>query len=295
MSETETNVVADSPAASPPPLLPPPAPVKVRPDKTAARAVWPVFFVLGFLILAGGEAYLWRLEQGIAGQATQLAVLQAQMDDMRAEAAKAAPAPDSVNVQADLAMKLTALAAQVNAVQAQAAADHGTLSTLQANSADLTKLTARIALLNQIETARMALDAGQPLGDIPNAPPALAQFAGTAPPMEAQLRLSFPEAARAAESASIAGDAKGSRWSRALARLESLITISNGSHVLIGAPAAGVIAQAQALLEAGDLAGAVAQLDTLSESTQEAMGNWLVQARALVAARAAMISMAGQG
>jgi hypothetical protein len=225
---------------------------------------------------------------------TQLAVLQAQVADLRLLAGKAQPAADSVTVQADLAVKFASLAAQVNAVQAQVAADHGTLSTLQENSVDLTKLTARIARLNTLETARMALEAGQPLGNIPNASPALAQFSAVAPPSEAQLRLDFPAVARAAEEASIAGSAQSGTWSRAVARLENFVTVSNGTHVLIGAPAAAVINQAGALLNAGDLAGAVAQLDTLSLTTQQAMAGWLGQARALVAARAALLALAGQ-
>jgi hypothetical protein len=61
---------------------------------------------------------------------------------------------------------------------------------------------------------------------------------------------------------------------------------------VVGAPAAGVVAQAQVLLDAGDLAGAVAQLQTLSTDTQAAMGGWLSQAQDLLAARAAMIAMA---
>lgn len=295
MSETEI-LPTPEPSAPLPPPLPPPAPprqVAVVPPKPR-RSLWPVFFVLGFVFLAGGEGYLWRLEQAGAADATQLAVLQAQFADMQAVSAKAQPAPDSVTVQADLAQKFAALAAQVNAVQGQVAADHGTLTTLQANSIDLTKLTARITLLNQLESARMALDAGQPLGVIQNAPPALAQFAATPPPTESELRLSFPAAAKTAESASVAGDAKGSYWSRVLARLENFVTVSDGDRVVLGAPAAGVLSQAQSLLDAGDLAGAVAQIGTLSLTTQQAMGEWLGQAKALLAARQALIAMAGQ-
>jgi hypothetical protein len=181
----------------------------------------------------------------------------------------------------------------VNAVQAQAAADHAMLANLQANTADLSRLTAKITVLSRLEAARMALDAGQPLGDIPDAPPVLQKFAAAPPPTQAALELTFPAAARAAESASVAGDGKRSYWSNVLARLESLITISNGTHVIVGAPAAAVIAQARAALDAGDLAGAVALLDTLSVSTQAAMGGWLGQARDLLAARAAIVSLAG--
>jgi hypothetical protein len=291
MSETEIL----TPPEPAPPALPPPAPppVPVAPAKPR-RSLWPVFFVLGFLILAGGEAYLWFLHQKSAADATELAVLQAQMSDLQTLTAKAQPAADSVTVQADLAQKFADLAAQVNAVQAQAAADHGALTSLQANAADLTKLTTRIALLNGLETARMALDAGQPLGAIPGAPPALAQFAQTPPPTQAQLQLSFPAAAKAAESASIAGDAKGSYWSRVLARLENFITVSDGNRVVLGAPAAAVLTQAQTLLDAGDLSGAVDQIGLLSLPTQQAMSGWLAQARALLAARQALIAMAGQ-
>ena len=106
--------------------------------------------------------------------------------------------------------------------------------------------------------------------------------------------MSFPDAARAAESASVTSDGKRSYWSTVLSRLEGIITISNGTHVVVGAPAAGVIEQAQAALDAGDLAGAVAVLDTLSLTTQAAMGDWLGQARDLLAARQAMVAMAGQ-
>ena len=177
------------------------------PAEKRRRSVWPVFFCRGFVILAGGEGYLWKLHQAQAGQATQLAVLQAEVADLRLLAAKTAPPAESVTTQAELSVKFATLAAQVNAVQAQVAADHGTLSTLQENSADLTKLTARIALLNALETARMALEAGQPLGNIPDAPPPWRNSPMRPPPTEAQLRLTFPAAAQAAEAASIAGAA----------------------------------------------------------------------------------------
>jgi hypothetical protein len=281
-----TEIVA---MPAPPPAPPEPAPLPAR-----RRPVWPWFFLPGFLLLAGGEAYLWQRQLLPPAQATQLAVLQAQVADLRTLAARPPAATNEAAAQADLSVKFASLGAQVNALQAQVAADHGTLSTLQENSTDLTKLTARIALLNALETARMALDAGQPLGTIPGAPPALAQFAANAPPTEAQLRLSFPAAAQAAEAASIAGAPKGGYWSKVLARLENFITIRAGTQVLIGAPAAGAVEQANMLLQAGDLAGAVAQLDTLSPDTQQAMGNWLAQARALLAARTALITLAAQ-
>ncbi len=292
MSDSETipspEPVPAETAMPMPALTPAPAVLPVR------RSRWPYPLLALILLVAGGEGYLWYRQQAQAANAAELAVLRAQVADLRAFALRSLPVADSATAQASLSVKLADVAAQVNAVQAQMAADHGALTTLQSNAADLTKLTARITLLNQITAARMALDAGQPLGTIANAPPALSNFATTPPPTEAALRLGFPAAARAAEAASIAGAAKGGVWAHALARLENFVTVSEGSHVLIGAPAAAVVAQARTLLDAGDLAGAVAQLDTLSPATQQAMGGWLAQARALVAARAALAAMAGQ-
>jgi hypothetical protein len=293
MSDSETNSSPEpvQPETAMPVPVPAPAPAAVpRPRRT----VWP-YPLLALIVLVGaGEGYLWYRLQAAAADATQLAVLQAQVNDLRQLALQTRPGSGSVTAQADLSVKLADVAAQMNAMQGQMAADHGALTVLQSNTVDLTKLAARITLLNQLETARMALDAGQPLGTIAHAPPALSNFATTPPPTEAALRLGFPAAARAAEAASVAGDTKGGAWAHALARLENLVTVSAGSHVLLGAPAAAAIERARTQLNAGDLAGAVAQLNTLSASTQQAMGSWLAQARALVAARAALVSMAEQ-
>jgi len=279
MSETETAEIA-VPAPAPPPAVKP------------RRSLWPVAFTLGFLLLAGGEGYLWYSAQAHRADATELAVLRAQMDDTRATLARATPSPDSVTVQADLAQKYMTLAAQLDAVQAQAASDHGTLSVLQANAADLGQLTRRMTLLNALGTARLALDAGQPLGQIPGAPEALAQFADTPPPAEAQLRESFGAAARAAEEASLSSDGRAGFWAGVRLRMEGMLTISDGSQVIFGPPAAAALNTARAALDDGDLAGAVAALQDLGPGAKQAMGGWLGQAQALLAARAALVALA---
>lgn len=283
MNETEK---VEAPNSLPAPEL---KPAKLR------RSAWPLLGFLGFLILAAGEVYLWKLHQAAPDYAPQISALQTQVAVLQQADAKMQPAPNSVDVQADLGMKFAALSAQVSAIQSQVASDHGALSMLQANNTDLTRLSARIEVLNRLESVRMALDEGQPLGDIPNAPPALAKFADVAPPTQAALQLAFPQAARAAADASVAKAQNGSFWSGVLARFENLITISNGAKVIVGAPAAAILNQAKDLLDAGDLNGALTVLDGLSPSTQAAMGDWLNQARNLAAARAAIIGLAGQG
>jgi hypothetical protein len=305
------------PAVVPPAEIPPGAPEPMVAAPARRGSARPVLGVIGFLVLAAGEGVLFYWHEKAVVEAGAVAAPASQAAALPAVPVMAPPAGDLTPKLAALgaqvsalqtlftsdhgalialqanAVDLTKLTGQVNAVQAQAAADHAMLANLQANTADLSRLTAKITVLSRLEAARMALDAGQPLGDIPDAPPVLQKFAAAPPPTQAALELTFPAAARAAESASVAGDGKRSYWSNVLARLESLITISNGTHVIVGAPAAAVIAQARAALDAGDLAGAVALLDTLSVSTQAAMGGWLGQARDLLAARAAIVSLAG--
>jgi len=174
----------------PPPALPESQPglSRTKPQNVTAevirprRSLWPLLGVAGFLILAAGEGYLYRLHQLIPDDSTAIAVLQAQVTGLQEYANRAQPAPDSVTVQADLTQKIADLNAAVTVLQTQSAADHAAIGTLAANSTDLTQLTAKITLLNRLQIARMALDAGQPLGNIPNAPPALALYATTPPP-----------------------------------------------------------------------------------------------------------------
>lgn len=296
MSETEQppsppQFAADLPAAPPLPPTVAPRPEAARPQR---NVLWPALGVIAFLVLAGGELYLYRLIRSVPDTTTPIAVLQAQVAGLQQYDNRAQPAPDSVTVQADLAQKFADLNAQVAALTAQSATDHATLATLSATNTDVSKLTAKMTRLSQLESARMALDAGQPLGDIAGAPPALANYANTPPPTQAVLVLSYPAAARAANIASVEKLAGVSYWSKVRARLESLITITDGSRVLIGPPAAAIVEQAGQLLDAGDLNGAVDELGKLSPGTQAAMGDWLPRAKNLLAARAALIAMAGQ-
>jgi hypothetical protein len=147
----------------------------------------------------------------------------------------------------------------------------------------------------KLEAAQAALTAGEPLGDIPGAPPALARFATTAPPTETSLKTAFAKAAPSILAASRPEDAQKSFFSRALARLEQSVTVRNGDHVIVGDPAAGVVERARERLDNSDIKGAVTALSGLSGAAADAAKDWVAQAQALLDARAALATLAAHG
>jgi hypothetical protein len=148
------------------------------------------------------------------------------------------------------------------------------------------------SLALRLAAAQVALSAGQPIGSLPGAPPALARFAYSAAPTEADLRAGFSSVSAAILAASHPEEAKQSFLDRALARVEQTVTVRRGSHVIVGDPAAGVVARAQDALNNNDLAGAVTALNTLRGSAADAARDWVEQAQALLDARAALADMA---
>ena len=187
---------------------------------------------------------------------------------------------------APLPPKLEQVATRLDAVESQA----------KQGAASLDAIKQRAQAIGRLQAARTALEAGQRLGDIPGAPPALARFATEMPPTEAGLRLSFDAAAEAARRASepaYAADQKllDRMWTRA----QQSLTVQQGERVVVGNPVNGVLEAARARLDAGDLAGAVKALDGLGGPAKAAMADWLERARALLEARAAIATLAAQG
>jgi len=191
--------------------------------------------------------------------------------------------------------RLDALSGQNSGANAQLAqrldADEARLSALERHAAQASAEAKQAARLARIQAAVVALNAGQPLGDIPGAPPAVGRFAAAAPPTEAALRVTFPNAERAALSASQPDTAGKPFLSQLVTRAESLVTVRRGDHVLIGDSAAGVLAHAHSALDAGDLAGAVAAVSALSGPAASAIANWRADAQSLLDARAGLAAM----
>jgi polyhydroxyalkanoate synthesis regulator phasin len=223
-------------------------------------------------------------------------VLRGQLDTLRQQVAEH---------QIDPA-KVAALAAQVDALSARDPASalgarlddlEHQVTALTAKQAGVEDIADKAARLGRVESAEIALAAGQPLGPLPDAPEALTRFATAAPPTAATLRLAFPPAAQAALAVS-QPDAEGKPFlDRVMERLQDsrLITVREGDHVLIGNTTAAILTRAQTLLEAGDLNGAVRAAGELSGLPAQKMAAWLADARALIAAREALASLAGNG
>jgi hypothetical protein len=202
--------------------------------------------------------------------------------------------------------KVDALTGQVEALAAHdpAADFRGRLDDITRQVRDLAASEAKIATSTdhalraaRLGAAQIALEYGQPLGTIADAPPPLARFATVAPPTESALRLDFVPAAHEALKVSQPDTEGRPFFDRVLARLQDfrLITVREGDHVVIGNSAAATLSHAQALLEAGDLSGAIAAVATLTGPPKEKMQPWLAKATALQEARKVLAAIAGNG
>ena len=171
------------------------------------------------------------------------------------------------------------------------------MQALEAAQTRIAGIEARATRLQAIAALRARLDAGQALGPslgaFPNAPAALSRFASAAPPTESGLRLAFEDAARAARAASEPAREGQSILESASARLAGLVTIRRGETVIWGDEAAAALEAARRALEAGDLPGALGKLAPLPPNARAALGAWEAEAQALLAARAALLTLAG--
>jgi hypothetical protein len=233
------------------------------------------------------------LEQAIGGFAARVAAneagLAARAQGLEAQAARIGA------VEQALAARLVALEGQLQQ-RGQVIEQQGArIAALEGVAQRLAALEGRAARMATLDQLRSALEAGRPLGEVlrsvPNPPAALLRFGGAAPPTEAALRLTFEDAARAARAAS-EPQAGAGVVDAAVSRLSGLVTVRRGEEMVLGDAAGAEIERARRALEAGDLEGALRHLDRLSPQAKQAMGNWLVQAQALVAARQAIRQLA---
>lgn len=309
-----------------------PAPEQAGAPPSSRHGILPWLGAAGFIVLAAAIAWVWQHPQlpppppAAPSQALEQEVAELKAQVARLEQRGPSGAPDLSALEARVATleqrqpvaatppNLGPVTARLDALEHQQTADIAPLAARIARLEDagrkaVTDLTQRLAaedarfatleknagLAARVSAARQALDAGHKLGDVPGAPPALARFANVDPPTEASLRLAFPAASQAALAASRPSVDGQPLLSRIWARAQDLVTIRRGEDVLVGDPAAGLLATAQTKLDAGDLAGAVRAVGALSGPAAQAMAGWLAQAKALLEARAALATWAAQG
>lgn len=277
----------------------PPSPVSQHPTT-------PLWATVGLgIVLIGGLVWVWQ--DRAAPDTTMISDLQASLKAAQQRIAAleqrpTAPPVDTSRIAAlektvaELANRPAPAAPDVaGAVASASAALTARIETLDSKlQQDMADTQARAEQATRLRAATAALEAGKPLGDLPGAPPALAQFARTAPPTEPALRLSFNSYASDAEAAS-QPSAEGHSFSeRMWMRAQTLVTVRQGNHVLVGAPAAATLAVARGKLDAGDLAGAVAAMAPLDPAATTAMAPWTRDTKALIDARAALAAMAAK-
>ena len=286
--------------------MPEPEPARRDPPPVYSGRPARVLTIVGFLLLVGAIFYLWQQQQTlipqpgadperVAALEMQIRALQQRIAQLEQRPAPSTPAPPLI-----CARWKPASPRWNNTPAAAAGAGHrsllGRIDALEqhAGQADAAAAAAakRADRAIRLQAAAATLDAGQPLGAIPGRAASVTRFATEKPPTEADLRLSFPDAAsRAADASSPATDGK-SMTERMWQRIASLVTVRSGDRVIVGAPASVVLDQARARLDAGDLAGAVAALDALDAGAAKAMAEWRGRAQSLLDARAALATLA---
>jgi hypothetical protein len=308
------------------PLLPLPdessEPIPV-PPKPPNRDLVPWLYGLGFLVLALAIFYLWQYPSApgeAAANASATREVEQHLADMDARLARLEQRPTAdlgqitarvdalggrIADQTQLASRLDTLSGRIeslsgrdqtglDATRQQFDALTSRVAAIESNAVSLDAVNKRLNRLARLQGASFALASGRPIGDLPDAPEALARYAHAAPPTEAQLRLRFPRDQQAALAAKQPDDTDAPLAGRVWERAQGLITIRRGDDVVVGNPSAIALNLAQSALDVGDLTGAVTAVETLKGAPGQAMANWLADAKALLSARAALADMADQ-
>ena len=292
------------------------------PPPSASNSALPWLCGLGFLVLAGGIYASWQYPRN--GWPAAIQAMQRELSDFDARIVRLEqrPAPISQAEFAKLSARIdvlegrasdeTQLGSRVDAVSGrveslsgrlQAGLDGikqqedrlaGRLGTLEKSAGSLDSVSDHLNRVARLQEAALALAAGHPIGDVPGAPAALAQYAHTAPPTEAQLRILFSQSESAAIAAKQPDNTATPFIDRVWERAQDLVTVHRGEDVVVGNPASVTLGQARVALDAGDLKGAISAIELLKGQPRQAMASWLAEAKSLVDARAALADLAGQ-
>ncbi len=281
------------------------------PAPPARRSAGPVLTALGLVLLVIAIGFVWTQVNEVAGSVSQLDMTTHRLID----GVEKSVGLQTGKMRDGLTAQLTGFDLRLRRVEAELANPQVRTVPTEARpepvvlppTVDISGLQQRLAAVEQrlaaaeqvrrqadmAQAAARALAAGQPLGVIPGAPPALARYADSKPPTEAGLRQEFSAlAARATDASKPATEADGVAQ-RMWLHVQSLVTVKDRDRVLVGAPASIVLGDAQDRLSSGDLANAVASLAALDPAAAAIMADWVARAQALLDARAALAALPG--
>jgi hypothetical protein len=222
-----------------------------------------------------------NLDKALADQqeanAKTLQVMQASIDDLNAKLAALAKAgPGDQTAIAALAERVAKLEAEINKGMA------GTKSAAAAIA--FANLSSAVAegrpYATELATIKSFVSDPGDLGPLP-------AYADKGIPTVPELTRSFG-ASRDAALAAAAPAPTGSLIDRLLASASTLVKVKRVDEAASGDSARAVLARAEALLDKGDLAGAVKQIETLDGAPREAFKAWLDDAQARLAADAVL-------
>lgn len=233
----------------------------------------------------------------------RLAALEARPAAGSAAAPQPGIPPEEVAALRALIERQEAAVAEARAAaEARLAETDQRLAAAEARATDLAAAAEAARADLALARLRTAVETGAPfdmaLADLRatgrEVPDALAAHAGAGVAPLADLRRAFPEAARAGLAAALQATAGDGLGARAVTFLRAQV----GARSLD--PRAGddpdaVLSRAEAALDAGDLAAALAELQALPEAGRAAMAEWLARAEARQAAGEALDTLAATG
>jgi uroporphyrinogen-III synthase len=187
------------------------------------------------------------------------------------------------------------LAQQVRSLEASTAVARDTASKLATTVLAVGQLAQAVGdggpFVRQLAAVR-ALGGDDP--DIAQAAAELEAYATSGVPTLAALRAQLPATGDAVIRATPV--TAGETWTdRVMDRLASLVTIRRvGSDAIAAGGVDGIVAQAEAALQGGDLQAAVTALERLDGASAQAASDWLQHARARLAAERALATLQQQ-
>lgn len=235
---------------------------------------------------------------------------EARLAEVEAKLAEFSSAPADGSAPAALVAEVNTLKEQVAQLGTGGTVPADVTAAAEAAEARLREAEARAAAMaEQAETAATAarraaaldriaaaLDSGAPfaaaLTDLGGeAAPVLADHAAAGLPTVKELHDSFPDAARDALEAALRAN-MGESWTD---RVSNFLRSQTGLRSLTprdGDDPDAILSRAEAALAAGDVAGAVKELDAMPEAGKPALSDWLAQAQLRVEAEAAFAALA---